>query len=50
MLHNLTGWPALSVPVAKTAAGLPIGVQVAAAPWREDLVLAAGACVEGCAL
>jgi amidase len=40
MTYNLTGWPAAVVPFGKTATGLPIGVQIAAAPWREDVVLA----------
>jgi amidase len=40
MTYNLTGWPAAVVRCGETAHGLPIGVQVAAAPWREDLVLA----------
>jgi amidase len=40
MTHNLTGWPAAVVRCGTTAGGLPVGVQVAAAPWREDIVLA----------
>ncbi len=40
MTHNLTGWPAGVVRCGTSATGLPIGVQVAAAPWREDIVLA----------
>jgi amidase len=40
MTHNLTGWPAAVVRCGTSASGLPIGVQVAAAPWREDIVLA----------
>ena len=39
MTHNLTGWPAAVVRCGETSAGLPIGVQIAAAPWREDIVL-----------
>jgi amidase len=39
MTHNLTGWPAGVVRCGQTAEGLPIGVQIAAAPWREDIVL-----------
>jgi amidase len=39
MTHNLTGWPAAVVRCGSTADGLPIGVQIAAAPWREDVVL-----------
>jgi amidase len=40
MTHNLTGWPAAVVRCGTTSSGLPIGVQIAAAPWREDIVLA----------
>jgi aspartyl-tRNA(Asn)/glutamyl-tRNA(Gln) amidotransferase subunit A len=36
---NLTGLPAISVPCGFTRAGLPIGLQLAAAPWREALLL-----------
>jgi amidase len=39
MTHNLTGWPAAVVRCGQTAAGLPIGVQIAARPWREDVAL-----------
>jgi amidase len=40
MVHNLTGWPAAVVRQGASPEGLPLGVQVAAAPWREDIVLA----------
>jgi len=40
MTHNLTGWPAAVVNVGATPQGLPIGIQIAAHPWREDVVLA----------
>lgn len=43
--YALAGMPAASVP-AGTENGLPIGVQVVGAPWREDIVLAAGAALE----
>ncbi len=39
MTHNLTGWPAAVVRCGETSTGLPIGVQIAGAPWREDIVL-----------
>ncbi|HEU5020844.1 MAG TPA: amidase family protein, partial [Bryobacteraceae bacterium] len=39
MTHNLTGWPAAVVRCGQSSDGLPIGVQVAAAPWREDVAL-----------
>jgi Asp-tRNA(Asn)/Glu-tRNA(Gln) amidotransferase A subunit family amidase len=44
---SLTGFPAVSVPCG-WADGLPIGMQLVAAPWREDLVVAAGCAVERC--
>jgi amidase len=36
---NLLGMPAATVPISRTAEGLPIGVQIAAQPWEEELVL-----------
>ena len=36
---NLTGLPAISVPCGFGAGGLPIGLQIAAAPFAESLVL-----------
>lgn len=43
---NLTGLPALSVPCGFTREGLPIGLQLAAAPWREALLLRAARAYE----
>jgi amidase len=40
MTHNLTGWPAAVVRGGTSRSGLPIGVQIAANPWREDVALA----------
>jgi amidase len=37
---TITGWPAMVVRVGTAPNGLPIGVQLAAKPWREDLALA----------
>ncbi|HET6868581.1 MAG TPA: amidase [Solirubrobacteraceae bacterium] len=48
-LMALGGLPAASVPAGRED-GLPVGVQVAAAPYREDLVLAAAAALEAAAL
>jgi amidase len=45
-VHNLTGWPAVVVRGGTSPENLPIGVQVVAAPWREDLALAAARVVE----
>jgi len=39
-IYNLLGWPGLSVRAGTSADGLPVGVQVVAAPWREDIALA----------
>ncbi|MBI1739886.1 MAG: amidase [Candidatus Koribacter versatilis] len=36
---NVWGIPAISIPCGFTKDGLPIGLQLAAPPWREDLVL-----------
>lgn len=41
-LANITGQPALSLPLYQTEKGLPIGVQFMAAKGREDLLLQLG--------
>ncbi|MET7665955.1 amidase [Streptomyces sp. NPDC005463] len=39
-VFNVTGQPAISLPVHHDeATGLPVGIQIVAAPWREDLLL-----------
>jgi len=40
MAYNLTGWPGAVVRCGTSPEGLPIGVQVVARPWREDVALA----------
>jgi amidase len=45
-VFNATGQPACSLPLYRNAAGLPIGVQLAAAYGREDLLLRVAAQVE----
>jgi amidase len=45
-IHNLTGWPAATVRAGTSPEGLPIGVQLVARPWREDVALAAARVVE----
>jgi amidase len=45
-VHNLTGWPAAVVRAGTSDEGLPIGVQLIARPWREDVALAAARVVE----
>jgi Asp-tRNA(Asn)/Glu-tRNA(Gln) amidotransferase A subunit family amidase len=43
---SFAGLPVVAVPVPRPGE-LPIGVQVIAAPWREDLVLRVAAFLEG---
>jgi len=38
--YNLTGWPGVAVRGGTSPEGLPIGVQVVARPWCEDVALA----------
>jgi Asp-tRNA(Asn)/Glu-tRNA(Gln) amidotransferase A subunit family amidase len=46
---NLLGMPAATVPVTRSEEGLPIGVQIAARPWQEELVLEIAQVIEaGC--
>ncbi len=40
MAYNVAGWPAAVVRCGESSTGLPIAVQIAAAPWREDVALA----------
>ena len=47
MAYNLTGWPAVVVRGGTSSEGLPIGVQVVARPWREDVALAVARRIEG---
>ena len=46
MTYNLTGWPGAVVRCGTSAEGLPIGVQIVARPWREDVALAVAAHLE----
>ncbi|MEJ1161636.1 AtzE family amidohydrolase [Prosthecomicrobium sp. N25] len=41
------GLPVATVPIWLDGAALPIGVQIVAAPWREDLALRVSAALEG---
>ena len=43
---NLLGTPATVVPVGQSPEGLPIGVQISARPWEEELVLSVAAELE----
>jgi amidase len=38
--YNITGWPGAVIRGGTSPEGLPIGVQVVAQPWREDVALA----------
>lgn len=44
--YNLTGWPAVVVRGGTSPEGLPIGVQVVARPWREEVALAVAQHIE----
>lgn len=46
MTYNMTGWPAAVVRAGTSPNGLPIGVQIIAHPWREDIALAVAAYIE----
>jgi amidase len=41
-LFNVTGWPALVVRAGSSPEGLPLGLQIIARPWREDVAIAVG--------
>jgi amidase len=46
MAYNLAGLPAATVRCGVSQNGLPIGVQVVARPWRDDVALAVAGCLE----
>jgi amidase len=46
MTYNLTGWPGAVVRAGYAPSGLPVGVQVVARPWREDVTLAIAQVIE----
>jgi amidase len=45
-IWNVTGQPAISLPIHQTSDGVPIGVQIVGPPGRDDLVLAVAAQLE----
>ena len=45
-IYNVTGQPALSLPLHLAESGLPVGVQFAAAPWHEALLIRLGSQIE----
>ena len=44
--YNITGWPAAVVRCGTSKEGLPLGVQVIAKSWRDDVALAVAARLE----
>jgi amidase len=46
--YNMNGWPAgvVRCGTSEEAPGLPLGIQVVAQPWRDDIVIAALAHIE----
>ena len=46
MLHSLSGLPTAVVRAGASPEGLPIGVQVTARPWHEDVALEVAAQIE----
>jgi len=44
--YNLTGWPTVVVRGGASVEGLPMGIQVVAPPWREDVALAVALQIE----
>ena len=45
-IWNITGQPAISLPLQYTADGIPVGIQLIGPPGRDDLVLSLGAQLE----
>src|SRR3954468_3483953 len=43
---SLAGWPAATVRAGTSPEGLPIGVQLVARPWRDDVAMAAALAIE----
>jgi amidase len=46
MTYNLTGWPGAVVRGGTSPEGLPVGIQIVARPWREDVALAVARHIE----
>jgi amidase len=48
-MYNVTGLPALSLPLHVAPSGLPVGVQFGAPPFRDDLLIRLGSQLEAAA-
>jgi amidase len=48
-VFNVTGLPAISLPVHVSASGLPVGAQLAAGPWQEATLIRVAAQIEAAA-
>lgn len=45
-LANITGFPAVSIPCGSDAQGMPVGLMIHAAPWKEKELLNAAAAID----
>jgi len=43
---NVCGLPAISVPTTVAPSGLPIGTQLVAGPWRDDVLIRVASRIE----
>lgn len=41
-IYNLTGWPVLTMRCGTSPEGLPIGIQIVAKPWHDEIALMLG--------
>ncbi|WP_342227686.1 amidase [Rickettsiella endosymbiont of Rhagonycha lignosa] len=46
-IYNLTGWPVLTIRCGTSLEGLPIGIQIVAKPWHDEVALMIGQKLEG---
>lgn len=44
---NISGFPSVSIPCGVDASGLPVGLMIYAAPWKEKALLNAAAAIDG---
>lgn len=44
--YSMAGWPSVAIRAGTSSEGLPIGVQIVARPWREDVALAVARYIE----